>query len=127
MHFTVASLGRDPLGLRETLDRFANEQWLPAHATPEQAAEIVLDQFKRTLAQTLEMLVVEEALPSQPFSCDSGPGEGSKVAAFAAQEPVGEMAGFGSAGAGRKYRATVLRSTSSSRAIRRCDQPAAYS
>ena len=56
MHFTVTCLGRDPLGLRETLERFAAEQWLPAHATPEQAAEIVFDQFKRTVAQTLEMI-----------------------------------------------------------------------
>jgi hypothetical protein len=33
---------------------FANEQWLPAHVTRKQAAAILLDQFKRTVAQTLE-------------------------------------------------------------------------
>jgi hypothetical protein len=56
MRFTASCLGRDPLGLRERLETFANEQWLPAHTTREQAVEIVLDQFKRTIAQTLEML-----------------------------------------------------------------------
>jgi hypothetical protein len=29
-------------------------QWLPAHVTRKQAAAILLDQFKRTVAQTLE-------------------------------------------------------------------------
>jgi hypothetical protein len=38
MHFTVTCLGSDPLGLGETLERFANEQWLPAHVTREEAA-----------------------------------------------------------------------------------------
>jgi hypothetical protein len=54
MRFTVKCHGSDPLGLRDTLQRFANEQWLPAHATRKQAAAILLDQFKRTVAQTLE-------------------------------------------------------------------------
>jgi hypothetical protein len=53
--------GSDPLSLRDSLERFANQQWLPVHATPEEAAAIVFVQFKRTLAQTLEMLVVEAA------------------------------------------------------------------
>ncbi len=56
MHFTVTCLGRDPLCPREILERFANEQWLPPHATREQAVEIAFDQFKRTIAQTLEVL-----------------------------------------------------------------------
>jgi hypothetical protein len=59
MRFKATCLGRDPLGLRELLETFANEQWLPAHATREQATEIVLDQFKRTIAQTLEMLELQ--------------------------------------------------------------------
>lgn len=66
MHFTVTCIGSDPLGLRETLERFANEQWLPAHVTREEAAEIVFDQFKRTVAQTIEMLEVKCA------GCHSG-------------------------------------------------------
>ena len=53
MHFTVTCLGSDPLGLRETLERFAIEQWLPAHVTGDEAAEIVRDQFQRTIAEAL--------------------------------------------------------------------------
>jgi hypothetical protein len=37
---------------------FANEQWLPAHVTREEAAEIVLDQFKRTVAQAVAAIEV---------------------------------------------------------------------
>ena len=40
------------------LERFANEQWLPAHMTRDEAAEIVLDQFKRTIANTLAIMEV---------------------------------------------------------------------
>ena len=56
MHFSATSVGSDPLGLRERLEQFANEQWLPTHATQEEAVEIVLDQFKRTISHTLELL-----------------------------------------------------------------------
>jgi hypothetical protein len=58
MHFTVTCIGSDPLGLRETLERFANEQWLPVHVTREEAAAIVLDQFKRTIAQKMAVMEV---------------------------------------------------------------------
>jgi hypothetical protein len=54
MRFTVKVHGPDPLGLRDTLQRFANEQWLAVHVTRKQAVPIVLDQFKRMIAQTLE-------------------------------------------------------------------------
>jgi hypothetical protein len=59
MRLTVTCHGNDPLGLRELLERFAADQWLPAHATPEQATAIVLDQFQRTIAATMAMLGVE--------------------------------------------------------------------
>jgi hypothetical protein len=58
MHFIVTTEGRDSLGLRQLLEVFANGQWVPDHYTPEQAAEFVLDQFKRTVASELELLVV---------------------------------------------------------------------
>ena len=45
MFFTVTTLSRNTLGLCELLERFAAEPWIPAHYTPEQAAEFVLDQF----------------------------------------------------------------------------------
>jgi hypothetical protein len=44
--------------VREKLEQFANEQWLPTHVTPEQAAAIVRDQFQRTIAATMELLEV---------------------------------------------------------------------
>jgi hypothetical protein len=43
MQFKVTTEGPDRLGLRQLAESFANDQWLPAHVTPEQAAEIVLD------------------------------------------------------------------------------------
>jgi hypothetical protein len=58
MQFTVTCHGSDSLALRDLLERFANEQWLPAHVTREEAVEIVLDQFKRTIAQTLAVVEV---------------------------------------------------------------------
>ena len=33
MPFAVTTLGRNTLGLRELLERFAAEQWIPAHYT----------------------------------------------------------------------------------------------
>jgi hypothetical protein len=58
MQFTVTTEGRDSLGLRQLAENFSNQQWVPGHYTPEQAAEFVLDQFKRTVAVELELLVV---------------------------------------------------------------------
>jgi hypothetical protein len=62
MHFTVTCHGNDPLALREVLERFANEQWLPAHVSREEAAEIVVDQFKRTIAQALAGMEVRAVI-----------------------------------------------------------------
>jgi hypothetical protein len=56
MHFTATCAGSNPLGLRERLEPFADEHWPPAHVTKDEAAEIVLDQFKRTISHTLELL-----------------------------------------------------------------------
>jgi hypothetical protein len=58
MRFTVTCHGSDPLRLRETLEKFANERWLPEHVTRDEALEIVLDQFKRTVAQTMELISI---------------------------------------------------------------------
>jgi hypothetical protein len=56
------------LGLRELLQRYADERWA-AHMTPEQAAESVLDCFKRAVRQELELLDHECRKPSGAFSC----------------------------------------------------------
>jgi hypothetical protein len=65
MHFTVTTEGRDKLGPRHLAEDFANRQWIPDHYSPKQAEGFVLDQFKRTLATELELLVVRctEAQP----------------------------------------------------------------
>ena len=57
--FTATTEGQNRLGLRELLERWANEQWLADHMTPEQAAESVLDCFKRAVRQELELLELE--------------------------------------------------------------------
>jgi hypothetical protein len=54
--FTAKTDGANRLGMRELLQRYANEQWVAAHATPAQAAESVLDCFKRAIRQELELL-----------------------------------------------------------------------
>jgi hypothetical protein len=54
--FTAHSIGSDPLSICEQLERFANDQCLPEHATMEEATEIVRDQFKRTVRQALETI-----------------------------------------------------------------------
>ena len=63
--FCVSTEGQNRLGLRELCERYVNEQWYAAHMTPEQAAESLLDQFKRAVRAELEMLAIEciEAIP----------------------------------------------------------------
>jgi len=57
--FTSKTDGPNRLQLRELLQRYANEQWVADHMTPEQAAESVLDCFKRAIQQELELLALE--------------------------------------------------------------------
>jgi len=56
--FIVTTEGQNRLGLRELCQQFANEQWVAAHMTPEQAAESVLDTLKRAVRAELELLEV---------------------------------------------------------------------
>jgi hypothetical protein len=56
LKFTSTTEGTNRLGLRELLQRYADEQWVAVHLTPEQAAESVLDCFKRAVAGELELL-----------------------------------------------------------------------
>ena len=58
MKFVVKTEGRRSLNLLGLAEEFANSQWIPAHYSAEQAAEFVLDQFKRTVAEELEMIEV---------------------------------------------------------------------
>ncbi len=57
--FTAQAVGSDPLNIGEQLERFANEQWLPEHATMEEATEIVLDQFTRTVTHALATIELQ--------------------------------------------------------------------
>ena len=47
MQFKVIIEGLSRLGLAELCERFVNEQRLPAHLLPQEAADSVLDPFKR--------------------------------------------------------------------------------
>jgi hypothetical protein len=54
--FTASTLATDTLGLRDLLQRFADERWLPANATPDNRAAIVLRDFKLRVLHDLEAL-----------------------------------------------------------------------
>jgi hypothetical protein len=57
--FTVTTEGENRLGLRELCQRYVDEQWVAPHMTDEQAAESLLDQFKRAVRAELELLAVK--------------------------------------------------------------------
>jgi hypothetical protein len=46
----------DKLGLAAELERFANDQWLGAHYTKEQAVSAIMDRFRRLIDQELELI-----------------------------------------------------------------------
>lgn len=56
--FIVTTEGENRLGLRQLCQRFADERWMAAHMTPQQAAESVLDEFRKAVAAELAMLDV---------------------------------------------------------------------
>ncbi len=57
--FVVSTEGANRLGLREACQRYVDGQWVADHFTDEQAAESLLDQFKRMVRAELELLTVE--------------------------------------------------------------------
>jgi hypothetical protein len=57
--FHATTAGQNRRRLCELLQTYADEQWVAAHMTPEQAAQSVLDAFKRTVAGELELLQLE--------------------------------------------------------------------
>lgn len=58
MTFKAVTTGQDAYGLRDRLQQYADEYWLPDHASDEQGAEIILEAFKRKIAGELELLGV---------------------------------------------------------------------
>ena len=57
--FVLSTKGENRLGLRELCQRFADDEWVADHLTDEEAAESVLDRFKRAVRAELELLTVE--------------------------------------------------------------------
>jgi hypothetical protein len=55
-HFIAKTEGRNRLGLCELLQQYANEQWVADHLTLEEAADSVLESFRRAVRQELELL-----------------------------------------------------------------------
>ena len=56
--YRAITTGLDAYGLRDHLQRFAGEYWLPDHVSDERGAEIILEAFKRKVAGELELLDV---------------------------------------------------------------------
>ena len=56
--YRAITKGLDAYGLRDHLQQFADEYWLPAHVSDGRGAEIILDAFKRKIAGELELLDV---------------------------------------------------------------------
>lgn len=54
--FTVTTEGPDRFGLVALCQRYCDEQWLADHAKPEQASEMLREQFRRALLSEIEML-----------------------------------------------------------------------
>ena len=46
----------DKLGLASELERFANDQWIGAHYTNENAIATVMDRFRRMIDQELKLI-----------------------------------------------------------------------
>ncbi|MDB2685895.1 hypothetical protein N9Y42_01680 [Mariniblastus sp.] len=59
MNFEANTTGDDQLQLVNQLQAFADSFWLSDHVTEEQAAEIILDAFKRKVHGQLELLEVK--------------------------------------------------------------------
>ena len=58
MKFKATTNGKDAFDLRDHLQRFADEYWLPDHVSDERSAEIILEAFKRKVAGELELFDV---------------------------------------------------------------------
>lgn len=56
--FTVSSASADRFGLAALCQTYCDEQWTAAHATPEQDAAILAEQFKRAILQELQLIEI---------------------------------------------------------------------
>jgi hypothetical protein len=58
-HFVARTEGQNHLGLRDLCQRYCDERWFAAHMKTGQAADSLLDEFKKAVRQELELLEVE--------------------------------------------------------------------
>ncbi len=58
--FKIETDGQNRMGLAEVCRRFADSLLLPAHVTHDEAAEIAIDLFKRTVAGELERPILRK-------------------------------------------------------------------
>ena len=54
--FKASTNGKDQFGLKDRLQQFADEYWLPDHVDDERGTEIILEAFKRKVAGELELI-----------------------------------------------------------------------
>ncbi|HUP79198.1 MAG TPA: hypothetical protein VM260_11650 [Pirellula sp.] len=55
--FTTIHHGEvETLGLASELERFANDQWIGAHYSSEDAISTVMDRFRRMIEQELQLI-----------------------------------------------------------------------
>jgi hypothetical protein len=54
----VSTEGHARSKLRQFCEDFVNDLWIPAHLSPEQAAEFAMDYFKRTVLMEMKLLAV---------------------------------------------------------------------
>ena len=59
MKIEVTMTGNDDLSLRDILQRFADEFWLPAHVSDEQASAMILDSFKRRIEGEMPLMKID--------------------------------------------------------------------
>ena len=59
MTFTVTTGRAGPLGIHELLQRHANDIWLSAYLTDDQATAFVPDHFRRLIESELAMVTIK--------------------------------------------------------------------
>jgi hypothetical protein len=72
-HFVVTTEGGNRLGLRQD---YANDLWVPAHLSGEQAALFALDCFKWAVLAEIELLDVRAVDGTEGMSTGEGAGQG---------------------------------------------------
>ena len=55
----------DKLGLASELERFANDQWVGAHYSEEDAVATVMDRFRKMIEQELQLLELRATVEHQ--------------------------------------------------------------